>query len=82
MYSVCSFFCLILQLVNYLDFSQDKINHSVQTTVHVYKYTDFVEYHVSIFMNYSFLLMYIKAMTFLVCILETGNVRSCFIGAS
>ena len=33
-------------------------------------------------MDYSFLLMYIKAMTFLVCILEADNALSCFIGAS
>ena len=60
----------------------DKIDHSIQTTVHVYEYTDFVEYHVLIFMDYSFLLMYIKAMTVLVCILEADNGLSCFIGAS
>ena len=60
-----------MHLVNYLDFSQDKIDQSIQTTV--YKYRDFVEYNVLTFMDHSFLLMYIKAMTFLVCILETCN---------
>ena len=33
-------------------------------------------------MDYPFLLKYIKAMTFLVCILEADNALSCFIGAS
>ena len=49
MYSVYSIFYLILHLVNYLDFSQDKIDHSIQTTV--YKYRVFVEYNVLIFME-------------------------------
>ena len=69
-----SIFYLTLHLVNYLDFSQDKIDHSIQTTV--YKYRDFVEYNVLIFMKLFLSANVHQGKTFLVCNFEACNLPS------